>query len=143
MKIQIICSLRIFKEMGTTYMMIHTRDQVSRSKKRLISSNLRYELINQFDCLCLSRASLIAFTIYFLCILFVKGYTLKSVQSSSSSHISIIFTFTLLLSIWIMSSTSKSQPILRLPLTVIREASPLVTLADSHCNNPCYMIFSN
>ena len=143
MKIWIICSLRTFNETATIYTMTHTRDRVNWSKKRLINSNLRYELINQFDCLYLSRASLIAFTIYFLYILFVTGYTIKSVQSSSSSHISIILTFTLLLSMLMMSSTSKSQPSLRFPLTVISEASPLVTLADSHYYTPYYMIFSN
>ena len=143
MKIWITCSLRTFNETATIYTMTHTRDRVSWSKKRLINSNLRYELINQFDCLYLSKASLIAFTICFLYILFVTGYTIKSVQSSSSSHISIILTFTLLLSMLMMSSTSKSQPNLRFPLTVISEASPLVTLADSHYNTPYYMIFSN
>ena len=51
-------------------------------------------LINQFDCLNLSRASLIAFTTYILYILFIIGYTMKSLQSSSSSHISINLTFT-------------------------------------------------
>ena len=136
MKIWTICSLRTFNETATIYTMTHTRDRVNWSKKRLINSNLRYELINQFDCLYLSKASLIAFTIYFLYILFVTGYTIKSVQSSSSSHISIILTFTLLLSMLMMSSTSKSQPNLRFPLTVMSEASPRVTLADSHYNTP-------
>jgi hypothetical protein len=43
----------------------------------------------------------------------------------------------------IMSSTSKSYPSLRFPLTVISDASPLLTFAVSHCYTPYLIIFSN
>jgi hypothetical protein len=43
----------------------------------------------------------------------------------------------------IMSSTSKSYPSLRFPLTVISDASPRLTFADSHCYTPYLIIFSN
>lgn len=42
-----------------------------------------------------------------------------------------------------ISSTSKSYPSLRFPLTVISDASPRLTLAVSHCYTPYLIIFSN